>query len=300
MIYKERTKSTVHLIYESLASRMILSQPDFAYYQRIKRGFEGECKFDTHTRTLSDDCLVLNDLQLENGNTEFQVDALIITAGKIQIFEVKNYSGIYQWDPVHLKKSPEFWLENPTLQLRRTRARLEILLQKLGYSMEVEAKVVFVHPEFTLVGAERIPEFVLPTELPALIKNLHLPVPPLTSLERELAQKLVALHVEASLSGRIPQYELSQMRSGVACPGCRKLGMSVKGQTLTCAQCSFGMSAREGICASVAEFQLLFPQEKVTTRAITNWCKIFSVDRVYRTLTSQYQAAGIGNGRYYF
>lgn len=65
MAFKERTKSMNLRIYEILASRMRLDKEDYYYYLNLKKGYEGECRFDGLTEKLGVKCIILNDLQLE-------------------------------------------------------------------------------------------------------------------------------------------------------------------------------------------------------------------------------------------
>lgn len=299
MIIKERTKSKTHRIYESLAQRMYLSVKEYAYYRRLVAGYEGECSFDVLLRALICHCLILNDLQLQNGKAEFQVDTAMLKGGKLYVFEIKNFTGINEWHPLHFKRPGDFWYENPTLQLEKLKARLEIYLHNLGVDVEIEYRVVFVNPEFTLVGTEKIPEFVLPTEIPALLRELNQPATPVTQAERDLARKLIADHDAEYIGRKIPKYTQAMLRRGVLCPSCVSLGMALKGHGLTCYSCGHQISAQEGIRHSIAEYKLLFPEAKLTTSAITNWCGEVSSDRVYRALQGNYQAVGKNRARYY-
>ena len=52
MAFKERTKSMNLRIYEILASRMRLDKEDYYYYLNLKKGYEGECRFDGLTEKL--------------------------------------------------------------------------------------------------------------------------------------------------------------------------------------------------------------------------------------------------------
>ena len=56
-------------------------------------------------------------------------------------------------------------MENPDLQLQKTRVRLELLLLELGCKMEVDAFVVYVNPEFTLLGAPADEQLLLPSQM---------------------------------------------------------------------------------------------------------------------------------------
>lgn len=299
MIIKERSKSKTLRLYESLAQRMKLSTEDYLYYRGIASGHTGECNLDTPLRALTSDCLIVNDLQLYNGKSEFQIDSLVLKGGKLLVLDVKNYTGINQWSPYYFKRPNDRWLENPLLQLEKMKARFGIHLHNLGYDLIPEYRVLFVNPEFTLTGTDRVPEFVLPSELPGFLRQLNQPAPPVTAAEWELARKLMAGHDPDYMARKRPKYSLAKLKRGILCPNCAVLGMALKGHRLSCYSCGHQLSVQEGIRESVAEFRLLFPDTKVTTQAITDWCGGVSSDRVYRALQSSFQAVGKNRGRYY-
>lgn len=149
--YKERTKPKLLRIYDVLSNRMILSDDDHYYHLHLDKGFDGEHGLDGVTEPLSSHCLVLNDLQLEFRKSPFQVDTLLICTDKIRLYEVKNYEGVHTWAEDKLIKATGVYLENPKIQLQRTKVKLELLLQSLSCQMQVEAYVVFINPEFTLL-----------------------------------------------------------------------------------------------------------------------------------------------------
>lgn len=90
----------MHLrIYEILSSRMRLDKEDYYYYLNLKKGYEGECRFDGLTGKLGAKCIILNDLQLEIRCSSLQIDALLICEDKILLYEIKNYAGVHHWGP---------------------------------------------------------------------------------------------------------------------------------------------------------------------------------------------------------
>ena len=50
---------------------------------------------------------------------------------------------------------------------------------------------------------------------------------------------------------------------------------------------------------NIEDFRLLFPDEKVTTNRMLDWCGSGDKDRIYRILRENYQPKGNAHGRYY-
>ena len=148
---------------------MHLASDDYYYYLNLLKGFEGEMHFDEFTEKLKEFCLILNDLQLEmRWRSSFQIDSLLIFFDRIVLYEIKNYEGVHFGGRVKFTKLDGVALENPALQLQKTRVRLELLLQELGCKIEVEAFVVYINPEFTLLGAPADERLLLPSQIPRL------------------------------------------------------------------------------------------------------------------------------------
>lgn len=78
-----------------LSRRLELPLKNENQYLHLEKGYAGEQHFDRELQDLPDSCIILNDLLLENSNTHFQIDTLLIAGGTIFIFEVKNYEGDY-------------------------------------------------------------------------------------------------------------------------------------------------------------------------------------------------------------
>src|SRR5699024_2086275 len=111
------TKPKELTILELLNKRTGLTSKDKQHYLSLKKGYEGELRFDTFTEKLQNECLILNDLLFEVNNTTFQIDTLIIMQKKIYFYEVKNLEGDYYYENGKLFKKPEYEIVNPLDQL---------------------------------------------------------------------------------------------------------------------------------------------------------------------------------------
>lgn len=296
--YKERTKPKLLRIYEVLSNRMILSDDDHYYHLHLDKGFDGEHGLDGVTEPLSSHCLVLNDLQLEFRKSPFQVDTLLICTDKILLYEVKNYEGVHTWAEDKLIKSTGVYLENPKIQLQRTKVKLELLLQSLSCQMRVEAYVVFINPEFTLLEAKGDEKFLLPSQIPLHFRSLQMNEIP--SLEqRRLADRLLQLHDPDYPLHKKPVYRYEDLRKGLSCPACGTIVAAFYGHFIECQTCGERMNVKKAIKKNIDDFRLLFPDEKVTTNRMLDWCGSGDKDRIYRILRESYRPRGNAHGRYY-
>lgn len=297
MAYKERKKPKLLSIYEILSTRMRLASDDYYYYLNLLKGFEGEIRFDELTEKLKQFCLILNDLQLEIRRSSFQIDALLIFSGKILLCEIKNYEGVHYWGKDKFTKPNGVAMENPDLQLQKTRVRLELLLQELGCKMEVEALVVYINPEFTLLGAPADGQLLLPSQLPGYFANLCAGPPP-NAEQRKLADALVKLH-RPDYPSKMPGYSYDKLNKGIPCTACGALLETFSAHRQSCANCGKKVNVKTAIKNGISDFRMLFPDEPVTSSRMADWCGRGRRDRIFRVLRDEYIAQGSGNKRYY-
>jgi hypothetical protein len=296
--YKERTKPKLLRIYEVLSNRMILSSDDHYYHLHLDKGFDGEYGLDGLTEPLSSHCLVLNDLQLEFRKSSFQVDTLLICTDKIRLYEVKNYEGVHTWADDKLLKSTGVYLENPWVQLQRTKVKLELLLQSLSCQMKVEAYVVYINPEFTLLEAKADGNYLLPSQVPLHFRSLQTKETP-SFEQRRLAERLLQLHNPDYPPHMKPVYCYEDLRKGIGCPACGTVAEAFHGHFIKCQTCGERMNVKKAIKKNIEDFRLLFPDEKLTTNRMLDWCGSGDKDRIYRILRESYQPKGNAHGRYY-
>lgn len=298
MEFKERTKSMHLRIYEILSSRMRLDKDEYYYYLNLKKGCEGECGFDGLTEKLGAKCIVLNDLQLEIRRSSLQIDALLICEGKIVLYEIKNYGGVHHWGPGEFtKQSGTIW-ENSSLQLTKTKVRLRKLLKSMGYSMEIEAFIIYINPEFSIWRAPCEGDSIIPGQISEHFRELQ-NMKPVTNPELEkLAQALAECH-DPGYPSKLVKYEYEKIKKGINCPTCGLLVQKFCRRSHACKSCGNKMIIQKAISNSISDFRILFPDQKLTTKHLADWCGSEDKNRVYEVLKREYQAAGSESGRYY-
>lgn len=265
-------------ILKHLDSRMNLPADYKTRFGNLYKGYEGEQKFFTLIKNeLLTDSIPLFDLLLESGESEFQIDNLLIFNRTINLIEVKNYEGDFfikgdKWYAVASGKE----IRNPLLQLKRSEFLLRQLLQQLGYNFSIEAYLVFVHQEFTLYQAPYDQSLILPTQLNRFMKKLNTIPSTITKKHTKLAEQLAHRHIEKSAQERLPAYDYQQLEKGIVCNSCQDFLTVLNMTNLRCRRCGHKESVEAAVMRTVAEFHLLFPDRKITTSEIYNWCKIIS------------------------
>jgi hypothetical protein len=296
IIIRARKKSKELLIQESLNVRMKLSNKELSNYLHNKKGYEGELQFDELLKNLNIDSLVLNDLLFEINNKFFQIDKIIITQNGVIIFEVKNFEDEYYVDGSSWFVLPKKEIDNPLDQLNRSYSLLQRLLQSLGYNCTVDKHLVFVNPEFTLYHAPMNSSIVLPTQLYRLVNKLNMQSSKLNENHTKLANKLLSLHVEESPFKRNFRYTFEDLKKGIFCSSCHSFITKINTKKITCVKCGLEENVKSAVLRNVEEIKLLFPEKKITTNNVYEWCKIVESKKTIRTILNE-NLTIIGFGR---
>lgn len=301
MLVRVRGESDELKIMRFLNIRMELNAKDKFHYLNLEKGYKGEVKFDKLAENLQEERYIINDLLLEVNNSYFQIDTLTISQGGIHLLDVKNYEGdcYLKADKLYSVTTGREY-KNPINQLNRSASLFRQLLQNLKLNYLVEASVIFINPEFTLFQAPMDQPIILPSQVNRFFNNLNKTPTKLNEGHRKLAQKLISLHQPQNPFTFVPVYHYDQLQKGVYCVNCHSFIISIKKNDLVCEKCGCHEKNESAILRHVEEFKLLFPDRKVTTQSIREWCKVDLCDKTYsRILKNNYTAVGKNRFTYY-
>lgn len=297
MFYKPFTMSKELTLLRFLHTKMALSAKGRQYYLNIEKGYEGEKEFSILLGNLTNEWIILHDLLLEVNNTKFQIDFLLISNKTIYLFEVKNYEGDYYIEDDIWYKIAKTEIKNPLQQLDRCKSLLRQLLQKLGFHYSIEPNIIFINPEFTLFQTPLHQPFILPTQLNRFMKKLNMMPTNVNEKHIKLAEKLTSLHIIDSPFSRLPEFNFEQLKKGINCAGCSSFMRVYSEHELICDGCRCKEKMESAILRNVVIFQLLFPNKKITTKAIYEWCGVIKSKRTIRRILSK-NFTRVGHGKY--
>lgn len=286
------------LILRYLNIRMMLLDQDRKNLYNAEKGLEGEVKFDQLTEQLQSEGIVINGLLLKLDNHFFQIDTVIIFQKTIYLFDVKNYEGDYQFEAKQLRyiKTGKI-IKDPFIQLQRCETMFRQLLQELGYNFNVEAFLVYINPMFTMYQAPLNPSVIFPSQVDRLMQQLNKVPSTLNGGHEKFADLLISLDLGDYPYTEQPKYEYNQLKKGVIHPCCYGFMETVNYMRLRCHTCGYEESVESAVLRSVEEFKILFPDRKITTPAIHEWCKVVKSRRTIRRILQKYYHP-CGKGRY--
>lgn len=298
MNFRQRPEKSELVLLHYLHARMEFSYEEGVTYTNLVKGYEGELKSDGWLRGLTDEWLVLNDLLLEYNGSKFQIDTLIIAYERIYLLDVKNFEGDHsikedKWYTPAGK--PE---KNPLHQLERCETLLRRLLHDLGFHFPIESYLIFINPEFHLYTTSIHPAIIFPTQLNRFLKKVNTRPVKLNKKHYRLAQQLVDHHQEESPYTRLPEYSYEKLKKGITCPKhCKTFFLD---ESLICKECGCIEETEEAILRCVKEFTLLFPDRKITTTDIYDWCGgIKSKKAIRRILSKHFKLVGHRTSAHY-
>jgi hypothetical protein len=294
MLLKSRSESDELLAMRSLDTRMTLSTKDNQHYSNLEKGYKGEVKFDLLSKHLHDSRHFLNGLLLEVNKSFLQIDTLMISEGIIHLLEIKNYQGNFYLESDKLfaaYNGKEY--KNPLVQLQRSATLLRQLLQIFKEDYVVEAYVIFINPEFTLYQAPLDQSIIFPTQINQFLNELERTQRTLNERNTRLAERIVSLHHPKNPFMILPEYHYEYLQKGIYCKNCKAFALIKNHKRFQCARCGEHETFEQAILRSTKEFQLLFPDRKLTTQAIYHWCAVDLNKRtINRTLNRHYTSLG--------
>ncbi|MBS4189954.1 NERD domain-containing protein [Bacillus sp. FJAT-49705] len=301
MIIKTRSESAELMILRSLSIRMNLSEKERSNFLNLEKGFIGEQQFDKWFETnFSNEGLILNDLLLESNNTIFQIDSLLITSDVVYLLEIKNYEGDFYTDGDIWSTLSGNEIKNPLLQLKRSESLFRRLLQNFGYNISAEANLIFINPEFFLYQAPLNPSIIFPSQLNRFMDKLNKKSTNIKDRHLKLAKHLVSIQLKNSPYTRLPDYSYDQLEKGIICGGCNTFVTTINKEMVVCNECGYKEDITAAVLRGVMEFRLLFPNQKITTNGIHNWCKIIqSKKTIRRILSRNFQLEGHAKSSYF-
>lgn len=301
MILKSRTESDELLKMRSLNTRMELTQEEMFHYFNLEKGYEGEVKFDRMAECLQEERYIINDLLLKIKNSYFQIDTTLISQEAIRLLDVKNFDGDFclEGDRFYgVKNGREY--KNPILQLSKCASQFRQLLHDLKLSFLVEASVIFINPEFTLYNAQADQPIILPNQINRFLKNINNTPSTVNDGHKKLAKQLISLHQTKYPFPQVPNYQYEQLKKGMYCKFCRSSLLTLQNHHYVCGKCGGHETVKDAILRNVREFQLLFPERRITTTNIYEWCNLDLSKRTFcRLLKKNFTAVGKTSDSYY-
>ncbi|TKC18240.1 nuclease-related domain-containing protein [Robertmurraya kyonggiensis] len=302
LILKPRSESSELLILRALSPRKNFTEKERQYYLGLEKGYEGELKFDKLMETHLNEIPFLNDLLLEQNNSLFQIDSLGCSKDGLYLFDIKNFEGDFIVDGETWKTTNGTELKNPIHQSTRCETLFRKYLLERKFNLPIKSYLIFINPHFTLYNAPINPSIILPTQLDKFIEKLQMDISNPGTKYTKLVERILSDHRSGYPNPNLPKYEYGELKKGVFCSECRSNMLSDLDRTgkVFCGGCRNVESLESAVLRSIWDFQLLFPEKKVTTVEIFKWCNgIVGYRTILRILIKNFKREGNGKATFY-
>ena len=295
-----RRKPQALLVMEALNKRMILSRKEKQNLYSMKKGYEGECIFDDMIKEANPNAQVMKDLLLKVNGTTFQIDTILISSDTIYFYEIKNYEGEY-----HLNKEKMIIYRsgteilNPVNQLQRSSFLFSQLLNQNKHSFKIKANIIFINSQFTLYTSSPVENIILPPLIPKHLDHIA-SVKSTKKASTDLINFLRSQHISEHEFAELPRYSMDTLNHQSFCRTCESPFLAVTGRKVRCEDCGKIETIASLVRRHIEEFSLLFPERRLTTPEIHQWCgKLISAFSVRHVLKNYYHSEQEGRWRYY-
>jgi hypothetical protein len=86
----------------------------------------------------------------------------------------------------------------------------------------------------------------------------------------------------------------------MACEVCDSFSIYVNGKICKCGDCGHEELITAAVLQNVSEIRLLFPEMKITTNLVFDWCGVIELKRtIKRILIKNYKQIGVRQWTYY-
>lgn len=192
-------------------------------------------------------------------------------------------------------------INSPILQLQRSQSSLRRLLKQIGNETLIEAYLIFINPEFHLFNAPLNQPIIYPTQLKRFLNQLVAKRHHIKDRQIKTAEKLLSLHVFDNPYNRMPLYHYENLEKGILCGSCGCYNTQISERLfIVCNKCGKKERIESALLRCLEEFILLFPNEKLTTKKVLDWCKVINSEKqVRRVLVENFEHIGWGKSSHF-
>lgn len=289
----EPTEYQAYLL--DVEDRVTLDDLDAMNLKRLHQGYDGEFAFFEMIKDY-EGCIILWDISLETpGRAQF--DFIVITDDRIYHFDVKNFSGKYTYRDGNFISSKQYVSSDVISRLNRGHQVMHQFLAQVNVNTFFYSRVVFINETFQLKGFDGS-DLVLFAEDLYKVKD-YLSSRKLISQEMiDLAHDIVYHHKPKNYFERIHYYSIEEMRKGVRCPKCRRIGMKHR-KFSNKMECSCGYKESNiDVVHRTYDMLINFGEQRVTATMIVEWTGL-EVRCVQKIMLKYYKRVGKARATHY-
>ena len=271
-------------------------------------GYGGEERLDQLMKHFDPDYqyLIIQDLSI-SGNTNMQIDTLVLTQSCAILLEVKNISGRLRFtaNPSSLHQTTASGMEraykSPLVQMEVAKWKFEKLLKRLNYSLPVHTFPVIAYPNQIVVDSPPGSTIWGADEVMIRLQNLKMKSEQITYDElQKLGEQLLSVSSEYNPFPLAPKFDISsdEIKKGVLCPECKYTKMNKIKRSWKCEGC--GLIDSEAHHQAIREWFMLI-KPSISTAECKDFLELEYLSTARRLLSHPlYKKTGDSKLRRYY
>ncbi|WHY95098.1 nuclease-related domain-containing protein [Neobacillus cucumis] len=227
-----------------------------------------------------------------SSDEKFQMDTYFMTPSYGLVFETKNIGGSLEFreNPPQLIRTRENGqkdgFESPVVQLERNRELLTAWFRSRGFSIPIYGAVVLAYPKQIVLVPPSKAKILFPSSIPAFINSIPQQAKELDHGTFDwLSSQLLESHCRYIPKPICETYQIpfSDIRPGVICKVCDRIGMVKHRRTWWCPYCQ--ATDHLAHVRNLQEWFLLF-KRTITNRECREFLQIDNIHTATRILQS--------------
>lgn len=239
-------------------------------FNRLEAGYDGEeLVFDYLNQFGQSDWVVCRNLWLDYYG-EFEIDLLLITDSRIYTFEIKHFSGVYEFKNNQCLRNGQKIGHNAISQAQKSFINIQNLFERNGFQQSIHGTVIFTGKHFDVKVQDEIADLTILTinqlrDYIWKISNRETRGVP-TNMDVDYILSLLNQYaVSNPFPPRVITPEMdTRMKKGILCSHCRK---QITYSEKYYFDCSCGMSEprENAIVRTICEYGMIHFDKELTT-----------------------------------
>lgn len=265
MFITERHRPPELLHIEAMFTRSKLDDKHHNQLENLRRGYEGECIYDSIFNEVGHDNLyIYRDVYLSIEDSTTQYDSLIVTEEGVVVNEIKNFSGTYTVMDGSWAKGNFELPDDPFAQLRRAIGKMRRLSLSSDLQFKVSGKLIFPNEECTLIIADESlkQNIIIRSNLRrylARFKNSFS-----GNLAREICEVIKRNIVDNPYFKSAVDFD--DVRHGIYCSECGEFEVEVRRYHVSCLSCGSNETRETHLIRAISDYKYLFGKLPMTTQ----------------------------------
>ncbi len=236
---------------------------------------------------------------------EFECDLILFTQAGLYHFEVKNYTGHFEFKDNQCQYNGRAQGGNPISQTQKATTNLRIILKELPHPPSLQGALTFVgvdnqvliHDELTnidIVSRNELREYIWKIvqqerNYRGYPMNIHAILEKLNTYEKNNS------FVPEALPGKAAHH----IKKGICCSRCGNFDLKFQNSYIVCS-CGVHESREEAIVRTICEYGVIYNKKNLTTTELTDFFGgDISYSTVYRYLNKHFERIGASSNTAY-